>query len=172
MRPMRDDPPGPTGTDPEAGRGGAAASPILRTMAEGDVEAVARIEARTFSTPWSAATFRKLLGRADAELVVGEGPEGGIVAYAVLWCAADQAELANIAVVEAWRGRGLGSRLLDAVLERARQRGVRSLFLEVRVSNERAARMYEARDFVEVGRRKDYYQDPREDARVLMKHVI
>lgn len=146
-------------------------APILRTMERRDVGAVAEIESTVFSNPWSAATFEQLLDRSDAELLVMEAPEGGIVAYAVLWCVLEQGELANLAVVDGWRRGGLGTRLLDAVIERARRRDVRSLFLEVRVSNERAARLYAAREFEEVGRRRNYYDRPREDARVLMKKL-
>lgn len=146
------------------------AAPILRTMERRDVGVVAEIESTVFSTPWSAATFEQLLDRSDAELLVME-KQGEIVAYAVLWCVLEQGELANLAVVDGWRGAGLGTRLLDAVIERARRRDVRTLFLEVRESNERAARLYAARDFEEVGRRTNYYDSPREDARVLMKKL-
>ena len=57
------------------------------------------------------------------------------------------------------------------VLERARELGIRNLYLEVRVSNERAVGLYERRGFLEIGRRRDYYQRPREDARVLLKRL-
>lgn len=145
--------------------------PVLRALEERDVEEVARIEQAVFSTPWKAATFVKLLRGGETDLFVLDHPAEGIIGYAVLWCVRDQAELANIAVVERWRGRGLGSRLLDAVLERARARRVRSLFLEVRVSNRRASDMYAARGFEEIARRRDYYDHPREDARVLVKRL-
>jgi ribosomal-protein-alanine N-acetyltransferase len=132
-----------------------------------DVERVAALEARSFSSPWQAGTFLRLLGRPGAELWVMEDAGGEVVAYAVLWCVLDQAELANIAVVPEARGRGLGGLLLDHLVEVARERGVRSVFLEVRDSNRIARELYAGRGFREVGRRKGYYDSPPEDARVL-----
>lgn len=141
---------------------------VLRPMRAGDVERVAELERACFTTPWKADTFRSLLEREPAVLTVAERASGEVVGYAVLWCFGEEAELANIAVVEEMRGRGYGSELLDAVLETARERGVRKLFLDVRVSNERAAALYERRGFREVGRRRRYYRNPMEDARVLV----
>lgn len=142
---------------------------LVRPMAERDVERVARLERETFSAPWRPDTFRKLLTRNSTELWVVELPDHGVVGYAVLWLVLEHAELANIAVEPEHRGRGLGSFLLDRVLERARERGVKGLYLEVRVSNTRAADLYERRGFQEIGRRRDYYDRPREDARVLAR---
>lgn len=135
-------------------------------MEAGDVVRVVELETSAFSSPWRAETFRKLLDRSGAELLVVE-VEKELVAYAVLWCILDQGELANIAVDPAWRGRGVGGRLLDLVLETARSRGVRDLFLEVREGNHVARELYRRRGFESIGTRRDYYRDPREDARVL-----
>lgn len=139
---------------------------MIRPMAPGDVEEVAALEAATFSTPWRASTFLRLLGRPGAELRVLE-EDGQLLAYAVLWCILDEGELANIAVIPEARGRGLGGELLDHLLELARRRGVRRLFLEVRESNDAAHRLYASRGFQQIGVRKAYYDHPREDARVL-----
>lgn len=144
---------------------------LIRPMTVGDVPHVVAIEERAFTTPWRFDTFRSLLARDEVELTVVELPEEGVVAYAVLWCTGDHGELANIAVRDDARGRGLGSALLNRVLDVARQRGVESLFLEVRVSNERAAGMYRRRGFSEIGRRKGYYDRPKEDALVLVKRL-
>jgi len=114
----------------------------IRPMAAADVDEVARIEAGAFSTPWAATTFASLLARSGLVLLVAEAPEALVAGYAVLWCFADEGELANIAVDPAIRGRGLGTLLLDAVLDRARARGVRQLYLEVRESNHQAEGMY------------------------------
>lgn len=140
---------------------------MIRPMTSSDVERVAALEARSFSSPWQAGTFQRLLGRPGAELWVLEGDAREVVAYAVLWCVLDQAELANIAVEPSARGMGFGGALLDHVLTVARDRGARSVFLEVRESNAVALEMYSRRGFREVGRRRGYYESPREDARVL-----
>lgn len=138
-------------------------------MAGRDVDQVAAIERDAFSQPWRPETFRSLLENPTAEMWVAEGPEGVVMGYFVLWCIQEQGELANIAVAPGHRQRGLGSRLLDRAVERAREREVERLFLEVRISNVVAAEMYDRRGFREVGRRRNYYENPREDARVLMK---
>jgi len=135
-------------------------------MIVADVPAVAALEASSFSTPWHPDTFLRLLERPGAELWVTD-EDGDVVAYAVLWCILDEGELANIAVLPGARGRGVGGRLLDHLVDVARDRGVRRLFLEVRESNEAARGLYTTRGFREVGRRRAYYEKPREDARVL-----
>jgi len=88
--------------------------------------------------------------------------------FAVMWCVADQAELANLAVRPGVRGRGVGSALLDRILERCANRGAETVFLEVRRSNDAARELYRSRGFRTVGVRKRYYQEPFEDACVMM----
>ncbi len=170
----------------------------IRPATPADVEEVAAIEALAFSNPWNAKTFRTLLGRSRALVLVAEeeagsgrpetaGSQGGraagsrdealggpgpvIIGYAVVWWVLEQGELANIAVLEGHRGRGIGSLILDRVLEEVRERGVESLFLEVRISNETAHGMYLSRGFTQVAIRADYYRNPREDARILLKRL-
>ena len=143
----------------------------VRPMQDADVEAVAEIESSAFTTPWKATTFRLLLDRPGAVLLVLEIPPVPVAGYAVLWCIQDQGELANIAVIPELRDQRLGAYLLDRVLDVARERSVESLFLEVRVSNVRARSMYVSRGFDEIGVRRDYYEKPREEARVLMKRI-
>jgi ribosomal-protein-alanine N-acetyltransferase len=148
----------------------AGAAPLeveVRKMRPADVDAVAAIEAEVFTSPWSAETFAGLLDRPELEVLVLEDAREGIVGYAVLWCVLGQGELANVAVIPRLRGRGLGSYLLTCTLEVARSRGVETIFLEVRVSNERAVELYRRFGFTEVGRRKGYYDRPREDAIVM-----
>lgn len=139
---------------------------VLRPMRTSDLARVLEIERASFTMAWSVATFRSLLGRDDAECWVAER-DGRIEGYAAYWIILDEAELGDIAVDPDVRGRGIGSVLLDLVAERVRQRGVRRLFLEVRVSNEAAQRLYFRHGFVKTGRRRNYYVDPREDAFVL-----
>ena len=150
---------------------GLPAGTRVRPMTDADVEIVARIEAAAFTTPWQANTFRSLLDRPGAVLLVLEVPPVAVAGYGVLWCIQDQGELANIAVIPELRDQRLGAYLLDRVLEIAGARGVESLYLEVRVSNLRARLMYASRGFEEIGVRRDYYEKPREDGRVLMKRL-
>lgn len=146
--------------------GGAFA---VRDAVPGDLEAVVAIEAASFSNPWSVRSFRALLGRSNTFIPVAESEEEGILGYAVFWWAAVQGELANLAVREEHRGRGIGSALLTRVQDHARSVGVESLFLEVRISNQAARHLYSNRGFREVAVRRDYYRKPREDALILVK---
>jgi ribosomal-protein-alanine N-acetyltransferase len=137
-------------------------------MMRADVGRVVEIETEAFTSPWQEDTFASLLDRPGVELLVLEDEAEGIVGYAVLWCVVDQGELANVAVVPGRRGKGLGRWLVGRVLDVARERGLTRVYLEVRASNERAARIYEDYGFREVGVRRAYYDQPREDARILM----
>ena len=139
-------------------------------MTLSDISEVTRIETAAFSTPWSEATFRSLLDRPGVELWVAEWG-GQLAAYAILWRVLDEGELANVAVRQDLRGLGIGSGLLSRILKVAQESGVRSLYLEVRESNELARQMYARRGFHEIGVRKGYYEGPREDARVLKKCI-
>lgn len=140
----------------------------VRPMEARDVERVVSIERASFTSAWQPETFHGLLNRPGAELWVLDHPEDGVVGYAVLWCILDQGELANIAVAEAHRGRGLGRRLLEAVLDVGRQRGLDAVYLEVRASNADALALYERFGFRQVGIRRRYYDKPREDALVML----
>ncbi len=143
----------------------------IRRMETPDLGRVMEIEHQSYTMPWTESTFRGLLRRADADLFVAETPRGDLAGYAVSWAVLDQGELGNVAVAPEWRQRGIAHRLLDAVIDRARERRVRELFLEVRVSNSTARQLYQAYEFHEVGRRRNYYMEPVEDALVMRKDL-
>lgn len=148
----------------------APGSLLLRAMRDSDLRDVLHIERRSFAIPWSEATFRGLLRRQSAALLVGE--EGGrVVGYLVVWFAADEAELGDLAVLPEARGRGLGRWLLDAAGAEAARRGAEVLHLEVRESNVSARRLYEKAGFENCGVRVDYYTEPREDAILMMRRL-
>ena len=138
---------------------------------EGDLAAIATIESESFSNPWQPDAFRSLLKQERAQLLVAEDPVAGVVGYAVLWWVLDQGELANLAVRRDHRRTGIGSILLDQAIAHAESQGVGSFFLEVRMSNEQAYRLYSNRGFSQISIREDYYRNPREDARILVKQL-
>src|SRR5690606_5835889 len=115
---------------------------VIRTAREADVPHIIAIERQAYSMPWTESTFRGLIERADADVLAADAG-GRLVGYAACWVVVDQAELGNIAVAPEWRRLGVGTRLLEAAIERSRERGVRELFLEVRVSNTAAQRLYQ-----------------------------
>lgn len=139
----------------------------IRPMEGGDVAAVLGIERASFAVPWSEGTFRGLLRRRNARLFVATDEADVVLGYAVLWFAGSEAELGDLAVREEARRRGIGRRLLAAILRTAAAEGATAVFLEVRESNEAACRLYETAGFEIVGRRPDYYVRPPEDALVM-----
>jgi ribosomal-protein-alanine N-acetyltransferase len=158
----------PAGVD---GHGVDSQAVRIRAAVAADLAAIADIESRSFSNPWQPDTFLSLLKQERAAVLVAEDSGAGVVGYTVLWWVFDQAELANLAVRKDHRGRGIGSLLLDQAITHAETQEVQSLFLEVRMSNESAYRLYSNRGFTQISVRKNYYQDPREDARILVKHL-
>jgi ribosomal-protein-alanine N-acetyltransferase len=132
------------------------------------MDAVAALEAESFPNPWHPHTFRSLIKQERVVILVAEIPGEGIVGYTVLWSVLDEAELANLAVRERYQGQGLGSALLDRVLAEAEARDIHRVFLEVRMSNEKAFELYRSRGFNQVAVRESYYQNPVEDARILV----
>jgi ribosomal-protein-alanine N-acetyltransferase len=145
---------------------------VLRHAALGDVERVAELELTCFtSDPWPRKSFESFIDRAGVTFIVAEDSarEKGIVGYAVLIRVADEAELLNLAVAGDSRRGGIGSSLLQGLLEAASRDGVTTVYLEVRESNAAARGLYAAHGFVEVGRRRGYYQRPTEDALILQR---
>ena len=138
----------------------------VRPALAADIAEIAEIERASFSDPWSAASFRSLIGHPATWFAVAE-QDGRVVGYVVLIVAADEAELGNIAIAETERRHGIGSRLLAATIAEAARRGAASVYLEVRDSNAAARSLYAAHGFREVTRRRRYYRRPVEDAIVL-----
>lgn len=142
----------------------------LRPMTAQDIPAVAELEQGAFSDPWPASGFHELLQAPHTVMAVAEAA-GQVVGYCVVAVAADEAELANIAVDPTHQRHGIARRLVGAALDEARDRGARTLYLEVREGNAAARALYAALGFLEVGRRPGYYRRPNEDALVLSRSL-
>lgn len=141
----------------------------VRVMTAGDVDVVAAIEAQSFSDPWPRTAFAELLQVGHARMRVAMDAQGTPVGYCVMLVVLDEREVANICVDAAVRGAGVAGRLLDEALASADGEGATVVYLEVRESNTAAQRLYRARGFHLVGRRRGYYQHPTEDALVLRR---
>ena len=140
----------------------------VRPASPDDLPAIVAIERASFSDPWSKGSFISLLERPRVFFAVAvDGPKRSVIGHVVTWFVLDEAELANLAVLPAQRGRGIGGLLLGAALDAAEARGATTMYLEVRASNEAALALYGSRGFREVGRRPDYYRRPVEDALIL-----
>ncbi len=130
------------------------------------IDSIMEIERRCFSIPWSVNSVRFELESADAIFPVAV-EEGRVLGFGILHKIGDEGELFNLAVTEERRGRGIGAALLDAALLQAKEMGVKKVYLEVRRSNTPARRLYESRGFAVCGMRKNYYEEPREDAMLM-----
>ncbi|MDE6281386.1 MAG: ribosomal protein S18-alanine N-acetyltransferase [Oscillospiraceae bacterium] len=128
---------------------------------------VAALEKRCFpADPWSEELFRDALDNPRAAILLAEGEDGTILGYAVLSVVLDEGNLDNIAVAPEARRRGVADALLGALTGFGREH-LSVLMLEVRASNAPAIALYEKHGFAAVGRRKNYYDAPKEDA-ILM----
>jgi ribosomal-protein-alanine N-acetyltransferase len=161
-------------------------------MTQRDLPAVRRIERAAYTDAWSRRVFEQELRNAFAHYFVAErgtGRDGSprpgivrrvlhrgraapIVGFAGVWYMGDQLHVATIAVAPRQQGRGLGARLLLECFAQARTAEMQTIALEVRVSNERARRLYERYGFQVAGRLHGYYEDDGEDALVMVTPVL
>jgi len=148
-------------------------SVALRPMARGDLAAVARLEVALFGEEaWSVDMLAtELAGEPGRYYLVAA--DGGVIAgYAgMLAAGGGQADVLTVGVAHGRWGEGIGAALVESLLAEARRRGCTEVFLEVRVDNDRAQRLYRRHGFGGVGIRRGYYQPSGTDA-LVMRHTI
>ena len=142
---------------------------MIRPMTAADVPSVAALEKLCFSDPWSVSSIASELDNPLSLWLVWE-EDGTAAAYLGVQRVPPQADVMNVAVSPALRRRGI-ARALFAELER-RLPEIDELFLEVRASNSGAIALYRTLGFEQIGRRPNYYLDPREDALILRKELF
>lgn len=144
-------------------------TPTIRRMRWWDIEALLPMEQALFSDDaWSARTFwSELAGVPDTRHYVVADDAGDVVGYAGMAAATDQGDVQTLAVRADRQRTGLGSRLLSELLDEARRRRVREVFLEVRADNSTAQSLYERAGFSVISRRRGYYQPSGADALVM-----
>jgi ribosomal-protein-alanine N-acetyltransferase len=140
----------------------------IRPMNEADLDQVMELEKAIFASPWRRSFFLSDINRPQGLSVVAE-EDGVILGYAVAW-GTEETHLANLAVSERERCKGIGGKLLDEVVAFARRSKANSLYLEVRVSNTIARKFYSERGFVPTYQRKGYYENG-EDAVIMERDV-
>lgn len=138
----------------------------VRAATVSDVTDLTEIERLCFTDPWSEASFSAQL-KSSCVFTVAENTDGSLLGFSVVSLLPPEAELLNIAVLPRYRGTGVSDALLSHSLEKAKDVGVQTVYLEVRSSNERAQRFYKRFGFCPIGVRKNYYKYPTEDA-ILM----
>ena len=141
---------------------------IIEKMNATHVSQIAELEKLCFSDPWSEKSIETELScRLSVWLVALEGEQ--VVGYVGSQTVIDESDMMNIAVHPDFRRRGIAEALVADLEAALRQRGSRALTLEVRDSNVPAIALYEKLGFAQVGLRKNYYRNPKEDARILRK---
>ena len=140
--------------------------------AEADIPRILEIEQEAISPPWTYGSFLTEIFRADALFVVAvsEKPEStgkGILGFMLLRLTPGEGELLQIAVDKDARRCGLADMLMGAILAYAKKNALKSVFLEVRKSNEAAIELYKKHGYKPVSLRKNYYTSPIEDALIM-----
>ena len=146
------------------------------SMRREDLPEVLAIESLSFSEPWTEEMFlHELSAQGVAHVLVARADERSgkrIVGFLCAWIVAGELHINNIAVHPGYRRRGVASQLLEEMLRRAKVMGAKAGYLEVRASNEAANALYQRYGFRQIGRRRNYYDHPREDAIVMAKKPL
>ena len=140
-------------------------------MSADHLEEIAALERVCFSRPWSRNMLaEELENQCAAFLVAEDAVTGDVLGYAGLLVAADEGYITNVAVFPEYRRRGVAGQLLKVFCDFAAGRHLAFLTLEVRPSNAAAIALYRGFGFREAGRRRNYYDLPKEDALILTKY--
>ncbi len=137
----------------------------VTTLTSQNAEGVYQVEKACFSIPWSLESFQKDVTNENAVYFCLED-DGKVIGYVGMWQSFSEGNINNIAVLPDYRRKGYATVLLEQLIAYGRENGLTFLTLEVRASNLGAISLYESVGFLEVGRRKKYYER-REDA-ILM----
>ena len=140
---------------------------IFRRMTENDLDKVAAMEKEIFSMPWSKESFRESLLQNYSYFFVAE--EDDILGYCGVHNFGGDGEITNVAVDKNARGQGVATKMLHYAMEETKKIGVEAFTLEVRVSNTNAIGLYEKLGFENKGIRKNFYENPVEDAMIMWK---
>lgn len=132
------------------------------------VPQIAELERLCFHDPWSENSIASEVKNALSLWFVAIENDV-VVGYVGSQTVLGETDMMNIAVHPDYRKKGIGTGLILTLIHELKQRGSHSLMLEVRVSNEPAISVYKKLGFAEVGRRKNYYRNPKEDALILRK---
>lgn len=142
-------------------------TPQIRRMLPADLDAVVAVEREVFLFPWTRGNFSDSLD-SDYHCRVLE-QAGHIFGYGVMTIGADEAHLLTLSIAAGWQRQGWGEKLLQQFIQIAREHHAKTMFLDVRASNQAAARLYERIGFRHIARRKDYYpaMGGREDSLIM-----
>lgn len=141
-------------------------------MSIGHIDDVMIVEDLSFSIPWSRAAFIEEITNNKFAIYVSAKIDNKIIGYAGMWKVFDEGHITNVAVHPEFRGMGIGSLLVEKLVEISKDRGITSMTLEVRRSNLIAQELYIKHGFKAGGFRKAYYADNNEDAVIMWKYEV
>ncbi len=140
----------------------------IRRMTMEDCNQVTEIEAASFSIPWSLRAFTDTVEKPNFRYFVAEDA-GEILGYCGFLYVLDEAEIPNVCVKASARRQGIGRKMLEVLMTEAKKLGIAVLYLEVRESNEAAKTLYASLGFFANGIRKNFYEQPQENAVLMCK---
>ena len=141
---------------------------MIRIMQTKDVREVAKLEQECFSLPWTESALEKEVSNPDSLFCVCE-IDGKIVGYAGMYYVYPEGDITNVAVTKEYRRQGIAKEILTYMFSEAKKSAVTEYTLEVRVGNKSAISLYETLGFENAGVRKNFYDNPKEDAFVMWK---
>jgi ribosomal-protein-alanine N-acetyltransferase len=142
----------------------------FRNMEKADIPGIMEIENASFPTPWAEHAFLSELKNKFAVYYVAVC-EGRVAGYCGMWLFSGEAHITTIAVAPDCRGQGLGRMFMNTLITHARGHGASTMILEVRPSNAAARILYKTMGFRQIGCRRNYYLETREDALVMMLNL-
>ena len=138
----------------------------IKKMTLDDCFQVLEVEEACFSTPWSLKSFHDIFSyEGNHYLTAWTGDK--IVGFIGLMAVGGEGDITNVAVLSEYRGQGVGKALVEEMLALAKEKQVKKIMLEVRASNQKAIGLYEKFGFQFLCKRKNYYQNPSEDANIM-----
>lgn len=145
-------------------------SVVIHPFTRKDIADAVNLEKSCFSNPWSKKAFEEALDNRNSCFFAAE-QNGKFVGFAGLYSVFGEGYIYNIAVCDNCRGKGIGTALMQKLLDYSKEKGLEFLSLEVRYSNASAIKLYEKCGFKHTGIRKNFYDKPSEDGIIMTKLI-
>ena len=138
----------------------------VHKISENDIEAVAALEAEIFSDAWSEKSIKETYEQKNAT-ILGAFKEDTLIGYVIFYYVLDEGEIARIAVSTSHRRQGVADKIFAGLLQFCAEKEIARVLLDVRESNEAAIAFYRKCGFTEDGIRKNFYDNPKENALLM-----
>ena len=139
-------------------------------MTEEHIDGVVAVEEATFSIPWPRSEFEREIKENNMAIYYVAVEDGKVVGYAGMWHVVVEGHITNVGVLEETRGKGVGSMLMEKLIEVGIEKKMYGITLEVRMGNAPAQALYHKFGFKAEGIRKNYYPDTKEDAIIMWRY--